>query len=71
MVIKGKISDIRHGNMNVSVIIPVYNAAKFVGEAVYSVVNQKHVAEVLLVEDGSKDGSLSISEKMALNAFIG
>ena len=60
MVIKEKISEMRHGNINVSVIIPVYNAAKFVGEAVYSVVNQKHVAEVLLVEDGSKDGSLSI-----------
>jgi len=51
--------------MNVSIIIPVYNAAKFVGEAVSSIVNQEHVAEVLLVEDGSKDESLSVCSKLA------
>jgi glycosyltransferase involved in cell wall biosynthesis len=50
--------------MNVSVIIPVYNAAKFVGEAVASIVHQDHVAEVLLVEDGSNDESLSVCREL-------
>lgn len=40
----------------VSVIIPVYNAVKYVEEAVKSVVNFPQVGEVILVEDGCKDG---------------
>jgi glycosyltransferase involved in cell wall biosynthesis len=51
--------------MNVSVIIPVYNAAKFVGDAVASIVHQEHVAEVILAEDGSRDESLSVCRELA------
>ena len=52
----------------VSVVTPVYNAEKWIGEAVESIIDQKYVGEVLLVEDGSEDKSLSVcielSERM-------
>ena len=49
---------------NVSVIIPVYNAASFVEKAVESALNQVETKEVILIEDGSTDDSLQICEKM-------
>jgi len=53
------------GTMRISVIIPVYNAARFVTEAVSSALAQPETAEVLLIEDGSKDESLAICETLA------
>jgi glycosyltransferase involved in cell wall biosynthesis len=50
--------------MEVSVVIPVFNAEEWVGEAVDSAVNQEHVAEIVLVEDGSADKSLSVCERL-------
>src|SRR5690606_1248107 len=49
----------------ISVIIPVYNAAAFVEQAVQSALTQPEVSEVILVEDGSEDKSLPICEKLA------
>lgn len=49
----------------VSVIIPVYNAAAFVTQAVESALEQPETAEVLLIEDGSPDNALEICEKLA------
>lgn len=46
--------------MNVSVIIPVYNAERYVREAVDSALSQPETSEVILVEDGSLDNSLQI-----------
>jgi glycosyltransferase involved in cell wall biosynthesis len=51
--------------MNVSVIIPVYNAAKYVEEAVCSILGQRFVEKVILVEDGSKDESLAVCRRLA------
>lgn len=51
--------------MKVSVIIPVYNAAKFVERAVNSALEQEETAEVLLVEDRSPDNSLEICIQLA------
>jgi glycosyltransferase involved in cell wall biosynthesis len=48
----------------VSVIIPVYNAEKFITSAVESVVNIACVKEVILVEDGSPDGALAICKNL-------
>jgi hypothetical protein len=45
---------------NISVIIPVYNAAAFVAKAVASALMLEEVKEVLLIEDGSTDNSLAI-----------
>jgi glycosyltransferase involved in cell wall biosynthesis len=48
----------------VSVIIPVYNGAAFVGDAIASVLAQDGVRlEVVVVDDGSEDGSAEVAER--------
>lgn len=49
----------------VSVIIPVYNAANFVTQAVESAVMLGEVGEVIVVEDGSPDNALEICRELA------
>jgi glycosyltransferase involved in cell wall biosynthesis len=51
--------------MNISVVIPVYNAKKFVTEAVDSALAQPETAEVILIEDNSPDGSLFVCQALA------
>lgn len=51
--------------MQVSVIIPVYNAAAYLREAVESALAQAETAEVILAEDGSTDGSLAVCQDLA------
>lgn len=48
----------------VTVIIPVYNAEPFLLSAVQSALAQGEVVEVVLIEDGSSDKSLSICEDL-------
>lgn len=50
--------------MNISVIIPVYNAAAFLRKAVESAVQLAEVKEILLVEDCSTDNSLQICREL-------
>ena len=50
--------------LQISVIIPVYNAAPFVRKAVESALAQPETAEVLLIEDGSPDNSLEICRQL-------
>src|ERR1035437_7890425 len=52
-------------DMQVSVVIPVYNAAKFVRQAVESALLQPELAEIILVEDASTDDSLKECQKIA------
>lgn len=50
----------------VSVIVPVYNARRFVGEAIRSVVAQAYrPLELLVVDDASTDGSLDVVRRLA------
>jgi glycosyltransferase involved in cell wall biosynthesis len=47
--------------MRVSVVIPVKNGARFIAEAVASALSQAHVKRVIVVDDGSTDGSADIA----------
>jgi GT2 family glycosyltransferase len=51
--------------LSVSVVVPVYNAASFVTEAVESALAQPETAEVILVEDASPDKSLDVCRALA------
>jgi glycosyltransferase involved in cell wall biosynthesis len=51
---------------NISVIIPVFNAGKFVKKAVESALILPEVKEVLLIEDGSSDNSLEICKELEI-----
>lgn len=48
----------------ISVVIPVYNAAKFVEAAVASALQFTEVEEVVLVDDGGPDNSLSVCQDL-------
>ena len=50
--------------MNISVIIPVYNAAAFIEKAVTSALFHNEVNEVVIVNDGSTDDSLAILQRI-------
>ena len=50
--------------MNISVIIPVYNAAAYIEKAVASALFHNEVKEVVVVNDGSTDDSLAILQKL-------
>lgn len=50
----------------ISVIIPVYNAEKYIKKALLSVTNQSYKnLEIICIDDGSKDNSLSIVRELA------
>ena len=48
--------------MNLSVIIPVYNEVKNIKEIIRRVQATKLVTEIVIVDDGSKDGTRDILE---------
>lgn len=51
--------------VQVSVIIPVYNAERFLRQAASSALEQPETTEVILVEDGSTDNSPEICKHLA------
>ena len=51
--------------MSVAVIIPIYNAQKYISEAIDSCLLQNEVKQIILVDDGSEDDSLKICQKIA------
>jgi glycosyltransferase involved in cell wall biosynthesis len=48
-----------------SVVIPIYNHVKFVRQAIWSALRCPLAKEILVVDDGSKDGSDKIAASMA------
>jgi glycosyltransferase involved in cell wall biosynthesis len=54
----------------VSVIIPVYNAEKYITETIRSVLSQTYINyELIVVNDGSTDGSAGIIESLIKNGL--
>src|SRR5690349_17274444 len=53
------------GDFKVSVVIPVYNAEKYIRKAVESALMQPEVGEVIAVEDKSPDNSLHLLTEWA------
>lgn len=51
--------------MKISIIVPVYNAEKFVSQAVESALQFDEVYEVILVEDKSPDNALLVCQELA------
>ena len=52
-------------NELVSVVVPVYNVEKYIGECVSSILKQTYKnLEVIIVLDGSQDGSVGICRKL-------
>lgn len=49
--------------MNVSIIIPVYNAAPFLDKSIKSALDQKQTGEVIIIDDRSTDVSLEICKR--------
>lgn len=53
-------------NPTISIVIPMYNAEHYLAECLNSIVDQSYTDfEVVLVNDGSTDGTLSIAEAFA------
>ncbi len=51
--------------MKISVIVPVYNAEKYITQAVESALQFDEVYEIILVEDKSPDNALEICQQLA------
>src|SRR6266540_5374776 len=57
MTVKPPLSYIICGTMNLSVVIPVYNEVENIGEILKRVQSTKLAKEIIVVDDGSKDGT--------------
>lgn len=51
--------------MRISVVIPVYNAEKYVSQAVDSALQLEDVYEIILIEDNSPDNALAVCQQLA------
>lgn len=53
--------------MKLSIIIPAYNAAKYVERCVESILSQDfNDLEILIVDDGSSDNTLDVCTQLAM-----
>jgi glycosyltransferase involved in cell wall biosynthesis len=50
--------------MNVSVVVPVKNGARFISEAIFSALDQPEVGAVVVVDDGSTDGADEVARSI-------
>ena len=54
-------------NELISIVVPVYNAENYLEKCINSIIGQTYRnLEIILIDDGSNDNSLSICEKFAL-----
>ena len=56
---------------SLSVIIPAYNAEKYITQAVESVKNQNWngACEIIVIDDGSKDNTAAVAEKLGVKVL--
>ena len=47
----------------ISIIVPVFNQAKYFNDCIDSILDQKVQGEIIIVNDGSNDGSVEIAQK--------
>ena len=59
-----RIQDSNGIQLSLTVIIPVYNCERFVAKAIESALAQPEVTEVVVVDDGSQDTSLTICKAL-------
>jgi glycosyltransferase involved in cell wall biosynthesis len=60
-----------HNEGTVSVVIPVYNGARYLAEAVQSVFDQTDPPlEIIVVDDGSTDGSADIIQQLSVSSPV-
>ena len=53
-------------NPLISVIVPVYNAERYLADCLESLIRQTHrELEILVIDDGSTDGSAALCERFA------
>ena len=52
---------------SVSVVVPLYNAAATICEALNSALAQTELCEIIVIDDGSDDGSLTIAREIEAN----
>jgi len=51
---------------DISVVIPAYNSARYVGEAIQSALGQSHPpVEVIVIDDGSTDGTAEVVRRFS------
>jgi glycosyltransferase involved in cell wall biosynthesis len=51
----------------VSIIMPCYNAGKYIGDAIQSVLNQNTEYQLIIVDDGSTDDTLNVVKRYSGN----
>ncbi len=58
----------KYSDILVSIVVPVYNVKEYVGRCISSLIHQSHQKiEIILVDDGSTDGSSAVCDMLALN----
>lgn len=57
---------------DVTILIPVYNAKKYIKETIESIKKQKYCGNIFvnIIDDGSTDGSLELLESMSLDSKV-
>jgi poly-beta-1,6 N-acetyl-D-glucosamine synthase len=63
-------SDITDGTSLVTVIVPAYNEEKAIGKTIDALLKLSYVnKEIIVIDDGSTDGTLEVAKKSAENDF--